>query len=362
MQPKRVGPYRLVDHIGSGGMGEVFRAWDERLKRWVAIKQIRLDTEDPQRHQRFRREAQATAGLNHPTIVQIYDVLETEEGEWIVMEYVEGQTLANVLAEHTLPLELGLAVARQIAAGLSEAHGCGIIHRDLKTENVMVTPAQKVKILDFGLAKRFRLEGYDPSEPDTWKSLTGRIVGTSRAMSPEQAQGLKVDFRSDLFSLGTLYFEMFTGASPFKGYSHIDTLNRVCTEAHTPAIELEPVLPRQLSDLIDQLLAKKPGDRPQSADEVVLTLDAVMGAEGSVFDTTPAQAAKRRTPSQPARAVTKAEPTRPGRPLPPGKTRLNESPPDSKPFWRRFTLPPALAGILSSLQFLRRDSESGTLD
>lgn len=359
MQGRRVGPYRLVDHIGSGGMGEVYRAWDERLKRWVAVKQVRIDEEDPDRRQRFRREARATAGLNHPTIVQIYDVVETEEGEWIVMEHVEGETVASLLAAGTMAFGDGLAIARQIAAGLSEAHARGIVHRDLKTENVMVTPERKVKILDFGLAKRFRIEGYDPNEPDTWKSLTGRIVGTSRAMSPEQAQGLRVDYRSDLFSLGTLYFEMFTGVSPFKGHSHIDTLNRVCTEEHPPANELNPELPRQLSDLIDRLLEKEPAYRPQSADEVMITLDGIPGARSEISETLPIPVGRR--PASPQRAPEpKEEPTRPGRPLPPGGRTDPAS--STKPFWRRFTLPPALAGILSSLQFLRRDNGSESFD
>ena len=271
MRPKRVGPYRLIDLLGAGGMGDVFRAYDERLKRWVAVKQVRLDDEDPQRGKRFRREAQATAVVNHPAIVQIHDVLATGDGEWIVMEYVEGKTLASLLRGGPLPLARALPLARQIAEGLAAAHARGIIHRDLKTENVMVTPAAKVKILDFGLAKRFRVDGYDSTDPDTWKSLAGRIVGTSRAMSPEQAQGLELDYRTDLFSLGTLLFEMLTGTSPFKGSSHIDTMNRVCTYQQPPARDLNGEVPWRLSELFrldhESILPAFPGYKVASVAE-----------------------------------------------------------------------------------------------
>lgn len=337
-------------------MGEVFRAWDERLKRTVAIKQIRLDAEDPDRYERFRREARTTAGLNHATIVQLYDVWETKDGEWIVMEFVEGQTLASLLVEGPLALERGLGLARQISAGLREAHGGGVIHRDLKTENIMVTPAQKVKILDFGLAKRFRLEGYDPNEPDTWKSMTGRIVGTSRAMSPEQAQGMRIDYRSDFFSLGTLYYEIFTGTSPFKGFSHIDTLNRVCTRDQVPASDINPNLPYKLVDLIDWMLQKEPESRPRSADQILMTLDAIVGKNREISEARPISLIHRPTR---ANAAPLNEPTRPERPRPPGG-RPEEDSPSAKPFWRRFALPPALSGLLNSLQQRRRGSGSGS--
>jgi serine/threonine-protein kinase len=333
MRPKRVGPYRLIDLLGAGGMGDVFRAYDERLKRWVAVKQVRLDDEDPQRGKRFRREAQATAVVNHPAIVQIHDVLATGDGEWIVMEYVEGKTLASLLRGGPLPLARALPLARQIAEGLAAAHARGIIHRDLKTENVMVTPAAKVKILDFGLAKRFRVDGYDSTDPDTWKSLAGRIVGTSRAMSPEQAQGLELDYRTDLFSLGTLLFEMLTGTSPFKGSSHIDTMNRVCTYQQPPARDLNGEVPWRLSELVDRLLEKDPRHRPRSVDEVVVTLDAIEVREREITETVPLVRSEAPAPRK------AEEPTRPGRPLPPGART------PKPPFWRRLTA--ALRSLLS---------------
>ncbi|MEE8586181.1 MAG: serine/threonine-protein kinase, partial [Acidobacteriota bacterium] len=176
-----IGAYRLQRLLGSGGMGEVYLAFDDRLNRNVAIKRIRADAEmSPERRQRLRREAQAVAALNHPCIVQIYDILEDESGDSIVMEYVEGQPLTRLLAQGLDGSQAQLA--HQVAEGLGEAHAKRLVHRDLKSDNIMVTPAGQVKILDFGLAKQF-------SQPMSEESLTqaGTLLGTTHSMSPEQA-------------------------------------------------------------------------------------------------------------------------------------------------------------------------------
>ncbi len=265
--PTRIGSYRIEKRLGAGGMGVVYRAFDEALQRPLAIKHLLAEKSDPATRKRFRREAQAAARLNHPAIVHIYDIVETETGDWIAMELVEGRTLDHALGDGSLDLLQKLRLGREIAEGLAAAHTRGIIHRDLKANNVMVTLSGHAKILDFGLAK---LVG-GQSDPDL--SRTGFILGTFHAMSPEQALGMPVDSRSDLFSLGSLLYEMFAGVSPFRGATIPETLARICNSPQKPAHEIRPDLPRQLSDLIDRLLAKTPGDRPQSAQEVVALLE-----------------------------------------------------------------------------------------
>jgi eukaryotic-like serine/threonine-protein kinase len=260
----QIGVYRVLGFLGSGGMGDVFLAQDDRLKRRVAIKRIRVGAPlNPQARERLRREAVAAATLNHPAIVHIYDIVDEPSGEAIVMEYVEGRTLAQVLAAERLPAPQAIAIARQVAEGLAAAHATGLIHRDLKTQNVMVTSGGQAKILDFGLAKRL----VTPSGED---SLTGEgtLMGTTRAMSPEQAEGLELDARSDLFSLGVLLYEICTGRSPFRGESTTKTLLKIIGEPPVPAADLNPDLPAPLDSLIDELLQKDRARRPTGAARV----------------------------------------------------------------------------------------------
>lgn len=263
-QPEKVGPYRLEQRLRAGGMGAVWLGQDERLKRPVALKQILpAATPDPKLRERFRREAEAVARLNHPAIVHIYDIVETETADWIVMELVEGSSLQDLLREGPLPPIRAIRLAREIAEGLSEVHAHGFIHRDLKSSNVMVTPFGHAKILDFGVAKQI-----GPDDQDSTLSGTGMIIGTSHAMSPEQAMGLPLDGRSDLFSLGSLLYEMVTGVAPFRAETTTATLARVCSLRQRPASSIRPDVPHDLSDLIDRLLEKDPVDRPGSAAEV----------------------------------------------------------------------------------------------
>ena len=247
-------------------MGEVYQAYDSRLDRRVAIKLIRPEqTENETARERFRREARAAAGLSHPSIVQIHDIVESGESDAIVMELVDGERLSQRIARGALPVGEAVRIGREIAEGLACAHARGLIHRDLKPDNVMITPEGRAKILDFGLAKR--LEGEVSLTADQ------RVIGTFRAMSPEQAQSLPLDARSDLFSLGLLLYEMLSGRSPFEGSSTLETLTKICTHRQTPLREIGAGIPEGLSDLVDRLLEKDSARRPQSAREVAAALE-----------------------------------------------------------------------------------------
>jgi serine/threonine-protein kinase len=224
-------------------MGEVFLAYDDRLQRPVAIKQVRRDTGlDSSRGERLRREARAAARLSHPHIVQVYDILEADTadpesaGDSIVMEYVPGRSIAGLLSDGPLPLSTAVSLARQIADGLSAAHAAGLIHRDLKGENVLVDEAGRARILDFGLVKP--LDGHDSTLTEH-----GAVLGTYRAMSPEQSRGEETDARSDLFSLGVLLYEMLTGVSPFAGRTPVEILRRIDGEPPRPVAALRPENP-----------------------------------------------------------------------------------------------------------------------
>ena len=267
--PSRIGNYRIDERLGAGGMGVVYRAFDNALQRPLAIKRVLSDLIDPTRALRFRREARMAARLNHPSIVHIYEIVETDECDWIVMELVEGKTLDRLLRDGLLGLSRTVRLAREIAEGLSEAHGHGIVHRDLKASNVMVNGAGHAKILDFGLAKLYRGD----TEPDI--SAPGILLGTIHAMSPEQAQGLAIDHRSDLFSLGSLLYEMITGTSPFTAATPAETLARICAYEPRPILDIDPAVPRELAELTHSLLNKSPAQRPHNSSEVATALERI---------------------------------------------------------------------------------------
>ena len=263
--PKTVGPFTIVETLGTGAMGEVYLARDQRLERWVALKRIQPSRYGRESVLRFRREARAAAKLHHRSIVQVHDLLETEESDWLVMERLEGESLADRLQNGPIqPLE-ALHIAIRIGEGLAAAHDAGVMHRDLKASNIMLTP-NGVKILDFGLAKTLP----DGERKDTGVTSEGQLIGTISSMAPEQAKGLDVDQRADLFAFGMLLFEMLTGASPFKRRSALATMNAICDE-DAPSLEAAvPEAPSVLVSLMRQLLAKDPGDRPAGgAPEVV---------------------------------------------------------------------------------------------
>lgn len=268
-----IGPYRVLGRLGAGGMGEVFLAYDPRLDRQVAVKRIRVGGTDANRRSRFLREARLTAALSHPSIVQVFDLVSEEDADHIVMEYVPGTTLHQLLRDGALPLSRGLPIAVAVAEGLAAAHRSGVVHRDLKAENVLLTADGRAKIADFGIAHR-------PWAADD-ESLTrdGAVLGTQRVMSPEQACGDATDARSDLFSFGVLLYEMFTGRSPFLAETGLATVQRVLRLRPPPAVEVAPGLPGELSELIDHLLEKEPLLRPRDAAEVAGRLQALADGE-----------------------------------------------------------------------------------
>lgn len=268
---EHIGPYRIVRILGRGGMGEVFLARDDALNRRVAIKRIRSDSKvTPILRQRLLREAQAIVNLDHPAIVRVYHLQECAGDDCIVMEYVPGETLAETLKEGPLEPAFAVHLAEEIASGLAAAHEAGIIHRDLKAENVVVTPTKNAKILDFGLVKPIGITVDDPS-----LTATGFVVGTWRSMSPEQARGAETDERSDLFSFGVLLYEMLTGTSPFQGSNALATLTKVVSEKPACVDRLRPGLPPRLVALLYRLLDKDPAARPQTAAEVARELHAI---------------------------------------------------------------------------------------
>jgi class 3 adenylate cyclase/tetratricopeptide (TPR) repeat protein len=276
--PAKIGSYRIERRLGAGGMGVVYRAFDEALQRPLAIKQVLPGRGDPNAARRFRREAQAAARLNHPAIVHIYEIVETESGDWLVMELVDGPTLDSLIVDGTLGLAHAVRLGREIAEGLGEAHAHGIIHRDLKPVNVMVTRSGHAKILDFGLAKFLDDSG------DDQLSRTGIVLGTCHSMSPEQIQGLEVDHRSDLFSLGSMLYEMATGVHPFRAAMASETMARICGAQPPPARQIEARIPPELSALLEQMLRKDPRQRPQSAAAVAAALARIEGLLGRTAD------------------------------------------------------------------------------
>ena len=264
-------------------MGEVYRGYDENLERPVAIKQIRSsELAEPSLVKRFLREARSTAELRHPAIVQIHHMIKENDSDYIVMEFVEGRPLSQVLREDgPLPAPRAAALFREIAAGLAAAHSRGIVHRDIKASNLMVTPDGHARILDFGLAKRLHSK-------EVSLSASGRILGTPHTMSPEQASGEQVDHRSDLFSFGAVLYETLSGQAPFRAESLTATLLKVCTHNPPPLVDLDPKIPQPLSDLVVGLLQKNPADRPQYATEVAVEL----ASDESDISTVPAAAAR----------------------------------------------------------------------
>lgn len=268
--PLRIGKYQLDHRIGAGGMGEVYLAHDTELERPVAIKLIRRERlEERDIRNLFRREAKATAKLHHPAIVRIYDFLRWQEHECLVMEYLEGQSFKTWLkGQGQVQPEVALPLFLDVADGLAHAHRRGILHRDLKPGNLWITPEKQIKILDFGLAKYLDQET---------TLLNGRVIGTHNYMSPQQARGEKLDHRSDLFSLGIIFYQTLTATHPFEGASAQETLASIRAGRQEPASDKSKTVPLEISQLVDRMLAKNPSNRPSSADEVVEVVAGVLG-------------------------------------------------------------------------------------
>ena len=292
----RFGPYEVVALLGAGGMGQVYRARDPRLNRQVAIKVLARAGPDPARQRGLLDEAQAASALNHPNIITVYDVGMRDETPFIVSELVEGSSLRELLARAPLPVRDVLALGLQMAEGLAAAHQAGIVHRDFKPENVMVTRDGRVKILDFGLALVGTREGEVSIGMQETLSIVGTIVGTVPYMSPEQARGAAVDFRTDQFSLGLTLYEMLVGRRAFSAETSAQVLAAIIEDEPEPIAKLNPRVPGPLRWLIERCLTKDARQRYDSTADLARELRTLRDRQSefsSAADTLP-QAPRRR--------------------------------------------------------------------
>ena len=292
---KTISHYEIIEQLGEGGMGVVYKARDTRLNRFVALKVLPHDkVADAERKRRFIQEAQAASALNHANIVTIYDIDQDGGVDFIAMEYVAGKTLDRLIPKSGLRLAEVLKYAIQIANALARAHAAGIIHRDIKPGNIMVTPEGGVKVLDFGLAKLTERSDEDDATATTHAApITdeGSIVGTVAYMAPEQAEGLKVDARSDIFSFGVVLYEMATGRQAFRGDTKMSTLAAVLRQEAAPLREVAADAPRDLEKIVSRCLRKDPNRRFQNMSDVAVALDELKEeSESGKLETTPAPA------------------------------------------------------------------------
>src|SRR5215469_7441269 len=301
-----LGPYEVLGSLGVGGMGEVYRARDTRLDRTIAIKILPAQfSSDPVHKQRFEREAKTISSLNHPHICMLHDVGHQDGVDYLVMECVEGETLAKRLEKGALSQEQVLKYGAQIADALDKAHLAGIVHRDLKPGNIMLTTSG-AKLLDFGLAKP--AEGVASELTLTAASVRsspvtqeGTIVGTFQYMSPEQVEGKEVDGRSDIFSLGAVLYEMLTGERAFEGKSRLSVVSAILEKEPEAISAVKPMTPPTLDHAIRKCLAKQPDERWQSAGDLASELKWI--AEGGTQGGNPAVVADRRSRQRIVKAV-----------------------------------------------------------
>jgi eukaryotic-like serine/threonine-protein kinase len=304
-----LGPYEIQSPLGAGGMGEVYRAKDSRLDRTVAIKVLPSHlSDDPELKQRMEREAKAISALQHANICTLYDIGTQDGTNFMVMEYLEGETLADRLARGALPLDQVLKIGTEIAQALKKVHQHGIIHRDLKPANIMLTKAG-AKLMDFGLAKpemsisAQAVGPFTPSTPTmTLAALTsaaspltqkGSIVGTFQYMAPELLQGAEADARSDLFSFGCVLYEMVTGRRAVEGKSQLSVFTAILEKDPDPVSTSQPLAPPMLDRVVCACLAKDPADRIQSAHDVAMDLGWVDSLGSAPPDAEPAPASSR---------------------------------------------------------------------
>ncbi|HEV8609906.1 MAG TPA: protein kinase [Thermoanaerobaculia bacterium] len=308
----RLGPYEIVSPLGAGGMGEVYRARDTRLGREVAVKVLLPEVSgDESRRIRFEQEARSASALNHPNIVAVYDVGSVDSTVYLAMELVEGRTLREMLADGALPSRKMLEVAVQVAEGLAKAHEAGLVHRDLKPENLIVSKDGFVKILDFGLAKLT-----EPTSSDGLSALQtiagapgtvpGTVMGTVGYMSPEQASGRDVDFRSDQFSFGSILYELATGKRAFQRNTGAETLTAIIREDPQPLGQVNPRVPAPVRWIVERCLAKEPEERFASTKDLARDLRSLRDhlSETSASETIAAAApAHRKVPAWAATAA-----------------------------------------------------------
>ena len=311
-----LGHYRIDSKLGEGGMGVVYRAFDTHLDRAVAIKVLRPDaTASPDRKRRFVQEAKSASALNHPGIVHIYDIasanLPDGPTDFIAMEFVPGKTLDQYIGKSGLSLKDALKYGIQIADALARAHAAGIVHRDLKPANIIVADDGRVKLLDFGLAKLTEVIDGDPEGAATTMAAQespeteeGAIVGTVAYMSPEQAEGRKVDGRSDIFSFGSVLYEMVTGRRAFEGATKISTLSAILHKEPKAASEISPAVPTELEKIIARCLRKDPERRAQGIADVKLALEELkQESESGRLSGQVAAATAVRPPARPPRRL-----------------------------------------------------------
>jgi Tol biopolymer transport system component/predicted Ser/Thr protein kinase len=282
---KTVSHYRILEKLGGGGMGVVYKAEDTKLGRTVALKVLPPErVADPNRKRRFVQEARAASALNHPNIITIYDIDEADGVHFIAMEYVQGKTLDRLIARHGLRVNEALKYAVQMAAALAKAHSAGIVHRDLKPTNVMVTDDGLVKVLDFGLAKLTEAAPEGDAETVATVGPTteeGMIVGTVGYMSPEQAEGKPVDARSDIFSFGSVLYEMLTGQRAFQGETKASTIAAILREEPKPLSQVVEGLPREVERVVRRCLRKDPAHRFQDMDDLKVALEELKAESDS---------------------------------------------------------------------------------
>jgi len=293
----KLGPYEVVGLLGAGGMGEVYRARDSRLKRDVAIKVLpQALSLDGDRLRRFEQEALATAALNHPNILSVFDIGSNEKAPYVVSELLEGETLRERLRSGSLPVRKALDYASQVAHGLAAAHEKGIIHRDLKPDNLFLTKDGRVKILDFGLAKLTQPEPSSHSSLQTATHATdvGVVMGTAGYMSPEQVRGTAVDARSDIFSFGAILYEMLSGKRAFHGDTVADTMSSILKEEPPDLAETNRNVSPALERIVHHCLEKSPESRFHSASDIAFDLEHISGSSGSTARVAAAQPPRRK--------------------------------------------------------------------
>jgi eukaryotic-like serine/threonine-protein kinase len=267
---QQIGVYKILNEIGRGGMGEVYLAEDSRLERKVALKILRPEMAiDHERMRRFVREAKAASSIDHPCIVHVYEINESAGLHFIAMQYIEGRTLQSLLNGKPLSIQQFFNYAIPLTDALSEAHARGITHRDLKPANVMISNKDQLKLLDFGIA-RMEKTSDDSTAMSTTKS--GTMLGTVGYMSPEQALGKRIDHRSDIFSMGILFYEMATGRRPFSGETPTQTIDKIIHSQPDAISTLEYMVPQELEHIIRKCLEKDPNNRYQSTSKLLIDL------------------------------------------------------------------------------------------
>src|SRR6202161_2145654 len=303
----KLGPYEIQAPLGAGGMGEVYRARDTRLDRTVAVKILPSHlSENPEARQRFDQEARTISSVNHPNICTLYDVGHQNGTDYLVMEYLEGETLADRLRKGPMPIDQVMRYGADICDGLEKAHRCGVIHRDLKPGNIMLTKGG-AKLMDFGLAKMSAVNAavassltMTSSTPPGSHPLTaqGTVVGTFQYMSPEQVEGKPADARSDIFSLGAVLYEMTTGQRAFEGKTPASAMAAVLEREPAPITSLQPMTPPPFERLVKACLAKDPDDRWQTAHDVKLQLRQIIEGGSQITSSAAVVAAPRRRTSK----------------------------------------------------------------